>query len=191
MEWLRAIVSGIKVGEDGKIDVDATMKLISKEFPKHAVTKTEFDTKVGELKTATTKITELEGKQTSAEELQTKIDALTKEKEILTAEKDNLSKTFALKDALRAANCIDPDYLIFKHGGLEKFEFEEGDKPKIDEVTKQYKASAAHLFGTGKESTGYKPESGGGNPQISRGANMAKQMNLQTEAPKNDLWASK
>ena len=51
MEWLKAILEKAVI-TDGKLDVEATMKSINAEFPKHAVPKQDYNDKVKELTTA-------------------------------------------------------------------------------------------------------------------------------------------
>ena len=43
MEWLKAILEQAEITEDGKLDVNAVMNAVQKEFPQHAVPKTEFN----------------------------------------------------------------------------------------------------------------------------------------------------
>lgn len=45
MEWLKTILEKAVI-TDGKLDVDATMKEINGEFPKHAVPKQDYNDKV-------------------------------------------------------------------------------------------------------------------------------------------------
>lgn len=57
-------------------------------------------------------------------------------------------RTFALKDVLSAAGVIDPEYFIYKHGGLEKFAFADDKPVGIDDIIKPYKGNSPHLFKT-------------------------------------------
>ena len=58
----------------------------------------------------------------------------------------DVTRGYALKAALQAAGVTDPDYLIYKHGGIEKFAFTD-DKPiGVDDILKPYKESSPHLF---------------------------------------------
>lgn len=78
----------------------------------------------------------------------------------------DVAKGYALKAALQAAGVTDPDYLIYKHGGIEKFAFTE-DKPiGVDDILKPYKESSPHLFkqgdgGNGGGNGGIRIDSGG------------------------------
>lgn len=63
------------------------------------------------------------------------------------AKAENLQREYGLKDALKAAGVTDPDYLIFKQGGVEKFAFSAEGKPiGLDDITKPYRESSPHLF---------------------------------------------
>ncbi len=77
----------------------------------------------------------------------------------------DIAKGYALKEALQAAGVQDPDYLIYKHGGVGKFAFTD-DKPiGIDDILKPYKESSPHLF---KEPDG-KGGEGGSSVRVNSG----------------------
>ncbi len=69
MEWLKAILEKA-VYVDGKVDMDATMKLANTEFPKHAVPKADFNDVNGQLKTANETIKTLKKDNADNEALQ-------------------------------------------------------------------------------------------------------------------------
>lgn len=73
MDWLKEILEKATLTEDGKLDVGAVMKTVSKEFPKHAVPKNDYNDKVEELKTANATITDLKKDNADNAELQQKI----------------------------------------------------------------------------------------------------------------------
>ena len=84
------------------------------------------------------------------DKLKEDLDALQRKyDEDIAAEQKKASdvrKEFSLKEALRGAGVVDPEYLIYKHGGLEKFAFSE-DKPiGMEDILKPYKESSPHLF---------------------------------------------
>lgn len=81
-------------------------------------------------------------------DLQEKYDADIKAEQAKAA---NVQKEFALKDALRDAGVTDPDYLIFKHGGVEKFAFADDKPVGLEDTIKPYKEISPHLFATGEE----------------------------------------
>lgn len=58
----------------------------------------------------------------------------------------DLVKTQSLKEALTGAGVTDPDYIIYKHGGVEKFAFADGKPVGIDETLKPYRESSPSLF---------------------------------------------
>lgn len=58
----------------------------------------------------------------------------------------DLVKSQSLKEALTAAGVVDADYLIYKHGGIDKFAFSDGKPIGIDDTLKPYKESSPSLF---------------------------------------------
>lgn len=87
---------------------------------------------------------DIEKLKLSAQEWETKYNA------DIAAEQDKakkLERTYALKEALRGAGVIDPDYIIYKHGGVEKFAWnDEGKLVGLDETIKPYKESSPNCF---------------------------------------------
>ena len=59
---------------------------------------------------------------------------------------DDLVKTQSLKEALTSAGVTDPDYIIYKQGGLDKFAFADGKPVGIEETLKPFKESSPSLF---------------------------------------------
>ena len=118
-----------------------------------------------QISTLNTTITTLKNGNKDNETLQTTIQNLNKDIENLKAESEKNTKTFALKEQLSKAGVQDPDYLIYKHGGIDKFNFDKDNKPiGVDDSIKPYKddKSMAHLF-TKKQQ--YDPN-GGGDPAL-------------------------
>lgn len=64
---------------------------------------------------------------------------------------ENLIKEYGLKDALKAQGVTDPDYLIFKQGGIEKFAFADGKPVGLEDIIKPYKESSPMLFAQQQE----------------------------------------
>lgn len=185
MEWLKAILEKATV-TDGKLDVDALMKTITTEFPKHAVPKSEYNAKADELKAANMTIENLKASNKDNEKLQTEVEGYKNQIKTLQAAEANTKKTYALKDLLKEKGCLDPDYLIYKHGGLDKFTFDTDGKPiGIDDVIKPYKESSPMLFQ--KQQQMYKPgagDSGGSvNPFAKDTWNLTEQGRLYKENP--------
>ena len=189
MEWLKAILEKVEI-KDGKIDVDAVMKDVSAEFPKHAVPKEDFNAKVKELKTATDTIAELKKENGSNEELQKKIGDYETEIANLKKSAEDTAKTYALKEQLTKSGVLDPDYLIYKAGGIDKFTFDKDNRPVgVDDVIKPYKEdkAMAHLFQQEQQKPPYHPQNGGtsgnSNPFAKETYNLTKQGELLKTHP--------
>lgn len=59
----------------------------------------------------------------------------------------NTKKEYNLRGKLKENGVIDEDCLIFKHGGIDKFSFDdEGNVIGIEDTLKPYKTSASYLF---------------------------------------------
>ncbi|MDC4242537.1 phage scaffolding protein [Clostridium tertium] len=165
MEWLRKLLEGAKI-VDGKLDIEALMKDVNTEFPKNAVPKETFNDINTQLKTANTTIEDLKKNNADNETLQQTIKAHEATIESLKNEALNTFKTYALKDKLKELGVKDVDYLIYKQGGLDKFNFDKDGKPvDVEDTIKPYKEDVimAHLFNTGEVKNPYNP-AGGGSP---------------------------
>lgn len=189
MEWLKAILEKAEIA-DGKLDVDAVMNAVQKEFPKHAVPKEDFNAKVKELETANGTITELKKSNGDNEELQKKIGDYEAEIKNLKKSAEDTEKNYALKEQLTKQGVLDPDYLIYKAGGLEKFNFDKEGKPiGVEEVVKPYKddAAMAHLFKQEQQKPPYNPKNGGAggvtNPFAKDTFNLTEQGRMLKENP--------
>ncbi len=162
MEWLKTILEKATI-TDGKLDIEGVMKSINIEFPKHAVPKSDYNDKVKELTTANQTITDLKKASEGNAELQTKIKNYETEIDNLKTAAANTQKEYALKDKLKEAGVLEPDYIIYKQGGLDKFTFDKDGKPiGVDDVLKPMKEVSPHLF-KNQQGGGYSP-AGGGNP---------------------------
>lgn len=156
LEWLQTILEGASI-TDGKLDVNSVMNTVRSEFPKYAVPKTDFNAKAEKLKTAEEAIETLKKSAGDNEELKGKIKAY--EDQIKTLQEDQIktAKTYALKAKLTEAGAVDPDYLIYKQGGIDKFNFDKDNAPiGVDDVLKPLKESAPHLFKSDGQG-GYNP----------------------------------
>lgn len=79
-----------------------------------------------------------------ATDLQTKYDEDIKVEQKKTSD---LKKTFALKETLRDQGALDPDYIVYKQGGIEKFAFDDEGKPiGIVDIIKPIQESSPALF---------------------------------------------
>ena len=145
MEWLKTILENATI-TDGKLDIDATMKSINAEFPKHAVPKQDYNDKVKELNTANDTIKDLKKNNADNADLQKKVEDYETEVANLKTAAANTKKEYALKDKLREAGATDADYIIYKQGGLDKFTFnKDGEVIGLDDVLKPMKESSPHL----------------------------------------------
>lgn len=186
MDWLKAILEKAVI-TDGKLDVEATTKSISAEFPKHAVPKADYNAKVEELKTANGTIETLRAENKDNAALQSQIDTYKQQVKDLQKAESDTKKTYAVRDALKDAGCTDPDYLIYKHGGLEKFTFDATEKPVgIEELVKSYKESTPAIFQANRQQR-YNPAGGNGrtgsNPFAKETWNLTEQGRLYKEDP--------
>ena len=188
MEWLKKILSNAVYGEDGKLDVEKTLEKVSKEAPKHIIPKNEYDAKVTELNTANDTIRDLKESTNGDEELQGKIETYETEIQNLKKANEDMQKSYRLKEVISNAGCTDADYLIYKHGGLEKFTFDKDGKPVgVDEIVKSYKESTPMLFPTGQKHQSYNPTGGTGaattNPFAKETFNLTEQGKMLKENP--------
>lgn len=165
MEWLKEILEKAVI-TDGKLDVEAAVKAINAEFPKHAVPKQDYNDKVKELSTASETIEDLKKNNADNAELQQKVKDYEVETARLKTEADNTRKEYALKDKLKEAGVTDADYIIYKQGGLDKFTFDKDGKViGLDDVLKPMRESSPHLFKNAGGTGGYDP-AGGGKPPV-------------------------
>ena len=189
MDWLKELLEKATV-TDGKLDTDALMKAISAEFPKHAVPKEDFNNKVKELATANETIKNLKKDNGDNEELQKKIGDYETEIKKLKKSAEDTAKTYALKEQLSRAGVLDPDYLIYKAGGIEKFTFDKDNKPVgVEDAIKPYKEDKTmmHLFKQEQQKPPYHPQNGGtsgnSNPFAKETYNLTKQGELLKSNP--------
>lgn len=190
MEWLKTILENAEI-KDGKLDVDAVMNAAQKEFPKYAVPKEDFNAKVKELNAANGTINELKKSNGDNEELQKQIGDYKTEIANLKKVAEDTNKTYALKDSLTKQGVLDPDYLIYKAGGLDKFTFDKEGKPVgVEEAVKPYKEdkTMAHLFKQEQPKPPYHPQggtcgAGTANPFAKETFNLTKQGELLKSNP--------
>ncbi|MGL5436599.1 MAG: phage scaffolding protein [Lachnospiraceae bacterium] len=144
--------------EHAQIAVDSYNETIKGFIPK-----TRFDEVNEQLKTANTTIDTLKKDNKDNEQLQQEVTTYKSKVTELETAAANTQKEYALKDKLREAGVLDADYIIYKQGGVEKFNFDKEGKPiGVDDVVKPFKEVSPHLF---KKEPGaeYNP-AGGGNP---------------------------
>lgn len=183
MEWLKKLIEEAKKNEDGSIDIEDLMKTINTEFPKNAVPKATFNDTNELLKAANKTIDDLKKDNKDNEELQAKVTTYETTIETMKTESAKTIKELVLKDKLRDLGVKDADYLIFKHGGVDKFNYDAtGNVIGLDEAIKPYKESMPYNFITGKTETKYDPVGGentkGVNPFAKDTFNLTKQGEL-------------
>lgn len=163
------------------------------------VSKGKYDTAVaekenlaGQVKTLNTTISDLKKNNADNETLQTTIANLQGELKKQQNANEEITKTYALKEQLAKQGVTDPDYLIYKAGGLDKFTFDKEGKPVgVEEAVKPYKddAAMAHLFKQEQPSKPpYQPQGGTGgsgaeNPFAKETFNLTKQGELLKSNP--------
>ncbi len=192
MEWLKKILENTEI-TDGKIDVDGVIKQVNTEFPKHAVPKETYNGVSEQLKTATSTIKDRdkqieELKKVDPEKLQEEITRLQGENKEQAKQSqvkyESLVKEVGLKEALKAAGVKDTDYLIYKHGGVDKFNFDNESKVVgLEDTLKGYREdqSMGHLF---EKKSNYTPTGGQGsniiNPWAKETFNLTEQGRIVT-----------
>ena len=163
------------------------------------VSKGKYDTAVaekenlaGQVKTLNTTISDLKKNNADNETLQTTIANLQGELKKQQNANEEIAKTYALKEQLTKQGVTDPDYLIYKAGGLDKFTFDKEGKPVgVEEAVKPYKddAAMAHLFKQEQPpKPPYQPQGGTGgngaeNPFAKETFNLTKQGELLKSNP--------
>lgn len=122
---------------------------------------TELKDTQDQLTSANSTIDELKKSTTDNEALQNQIKEYETTINDLKTTSDITKKEFMLKDQLKEIGVKDADYLIYKHGGVDKFSFDPNGKLiGLEETIMPYKESIPHLFNTGKVKTNYEPVGG-------------------------------
>lgn len=186
MQWLLDLIT--KHTKDGVLDTESLTKEINTEFPKHAVPKSEFNDINEQLKTANNTIKDLKKDNAENETLQNTIKQHEQTIQKLQDDAANTTKTYILKEQLSKSGVLDPDYLIYKHGGIEKFNYDkDGNLIDLEDTIKPYKESLPHIFKIGKSGTEYNPAGGGNytgkNPFAKESFNLTEQGKLLKENP--------
>ncbi|MBQ2801726.1 MAG: phage scaffolding protein [Lachnospiraceae bacterium] len=160
------------------------------------VDKGKYDTVVaekgnleGQISTLNTTISNMKKDNKDNEELQTTITNLQTELTKQQKANEEISKTYALKEQLSKAGVIDADYLIYKHGGIDKFTFDKENKPVgVEDAIKSYKedATMAHLFKQESGKPPYNPKGGNGGGAVNPFAKETYNLTKQGELLKNN-----
>lgn len=161
---LKEVVENI-LAENGK-DIKAAQDKTAQDKQK------ELDTAEQTIKDLKEKVDKFDGVdvdklRNDAKELQDKYDT------DIAAEKkktSDLQKEYALKDALRGQGALDPDYILYKHGGIDKFAFDsQGNPIGLSDILKPMMEASPALF---KKDDGDGADSGaGGASGFSSGGN--------------------
>lgn len=143
-----------------------------------------------QINTLTATVNTLKNGNKDNEELQNTIKQLNTDIAALKTESANTAKTYALKEQLSKSGVLDPDYLIYKAGGIDKFTFDKENAPVgVGDVIKSYKEdkSMAHLFAAEEKKPPYNPTNGNsgntGNPFAKETFNLTKQGELLKSNP--------
>lgn len=187
MQWLRKILDKAKI-EDGRIDIDSLLKEINEQFPKNTVLKSEFDILNEQIKTANNTIKDLEKSNKNNEDLQAKIKNYETKISELEANAALKTKEYSLKEKLSKLGVTDSDYIIYKHGGIDKFSFDEKGTPiGVEDTIAPYRESMPYIFNSDSQRIVYKPQRGkfdvSINPFAKDTFNITKQGELFRENP--------
>ena len=127
-----------------------------------------------------TTLKDLKKNNAENEELQQQISKLNDDLKASQKKGLDLQREYSLKEAISKEGCVDPDYLIYKAGGLDGFTFDKDGNPVgVSEMVGKYKEdkSMAYLFA--KAADPYKPQGGDGasavNPFAKETFNLTKQ----------------
>lgn len=150
-----------KVG-DNKIDIVSNGNWIPKD---------KFNITNEQLKTANSTIESLKKSNVDNEELQRAANEYKQKYEDSQAEMVRRDKEYTLKGKLKDLGITDVDYLIYKHGGVDKFNFDkEGKLIGLEDTINPYKESIPHIF---KQEEQKQPQFSGVNP-VESAANKTK-----------------
>lgn len=144
MEWIKTILEK-HTGEDGVLNLVEAQKEINAEFPKNAVPKADFNSKVEELKTANETLNTLQKDNKDVEALQTTIADYKTQVETLENERGLQEKDFAIKLALKEANPLD-DGIVMSLLDKDTIKVTEGKLQGFTEQLDTLKESKPFLF---------------------------------------------
>lgn len=150
MDWLQKILSNAVYGEDGKLDVEATMKKINEEAPKHIIPKEQYNGKIKELEAANQTITDLKKNNGDNEELQKTVKAHEETIRQLKAdhkkEMDGMKIDAAISSALTKEKAKHPELMEGKFDRSKIKIAEDGTISGVDEQLKSFKESYKDMF---------------------------------------------
>lgn len=195
-ELYKQLMAAVTVYNDKPENKENQIKLANLSEGQY-VDKGKYDTAIaekenleGQVETLNGTIKTLKKDNQGNEELQKTITTLQEDLKRQQNENMNTVKTYALKESLAKTGVLDPDYLIYKAGGIEKFTFNKDNHPVgVEDAIKPYKedAAMAHLFRQETRKPPYNPQNGGAggaeNPFAKETFNMTKQGKLLRENP--------
>lgn len=150
MEWLQKILDNAVYGDDGKLNVAATMKKINEEAAKYIVPKEQYNTKVKEMDTANDTIKELKKNNGDNETLQKTIKAHEDTIKQLKAEHDVELKGMRIDSAitklLADSKAKHPDLLAGKFDREKLLVSDDGKVTGLDEQLKGLKETYKDMF---------------------------------------------
>lgn len=150
MEWLQKILSNAVYAADGKLDVEATMKKVNEEAPKHIIPKEQYNGKVKELETANETIGDLKKNNAGNEELQKTIKTHEGTIKQLKADHEKEIKGMkidaAINKALADNNAKHAELLAGKIDREKLIVSDDGTVSGLDEQMKGLKESYKDLF---------------------------------------------
>ena len=127
----------------------------------------ERDDLKSKYETAEQTINSLKEAESKNETLQQAIQAHEATIAQLQSDSDTMKKEFTPKQQLTALGAKDPDYIIFKQGGIDKFSYDQSGKIiGLEETIAPLKESAGYLFNTGEVITNYEPNGGEPAPAV-------------------------
>lgn len=143
MEWVKELIKK-HTDKEGKFDSEAFDAEYKTEFAKHAVIKSDFNSKVEELKTANETLETLKKDNKDNKELQDRITEHEKKVAELETELAEERKNFALREAFAKAGAKDVDYMIYKLGDVEVNK--DGSIKDLDNKIKALKEATPDFF---------------------------------------------
>lgn len=157
MDWLQKILSNAVYTQDGKLDVEATMKKINEEAPKHIVPKEQYNGKVKELDAANNTIKQLRKDAKDNPDLQKAIKdheaAMKKLQDEHAEEIRGMKIDSAINKALSDQHAKYPELLAGKFDRSKLQVTDDGKVIGLDEQMKELTKSYKDMFGqtiTGK-----------------------------------------
>lgn len=150
MEWLQKILSNAVYDQDGNLDIEATMKKVNEEAPKHIIPKEQYNSKVKEIDAANLTIGELKKANGNNEELQKTIKTHEATIKQLKIDHENEMKGIRIDSAINKLlvdnRAKHPELLAMKFDREKLQVADDGKVMGLDEQIKSLKESYKDLF---------------------------------------------